>query len=63
MRTRIPIKSPKEIDRMRESGRVAASILQQLATAIAPGVTTKEIDNLAVDLMQQNDCPARSASQ
>ena len=55
MRTRIPIKSPKEIDRMRESGRVAASILQQLATAIAPGVTTKEIDNLAVDLMQQND--------
>jgi methionyl aminopeptidase len=56
MRTRIPIKSPKEIDRMRESGRVAASILQQLATAIAPGVTTKEIDNLAADLMQQNDC-------
>ena len=56
MRTRIPIKSPKEIERMRESGSVAASILQHLAAAVAPGITTKEIDNLAADLMAQNDC-------
>lgn len=56
MRTRIPIKSPKEIDRMRESGRIASSILQQLASAVAPGVTTKEIDDLAADLMAKNEC-------
>ena len=47
MRTRIPIKSPKEIERMRESGRIAAGILQQLAATVAPGVTTGEIDKLA----------------
>ena len=56
MRTRIPIKSPKEIERMRVSGRVASSILQQLADSVAPGVSTKEIDDLAADLMAQNDC-------
>jgi len=56
MRIRIPIKSPKEIERMRESGRIASDILQQLAAAVAPGVTTKEIDNLAADLMEKNGC-------
>ena len=56
MRTRIPIKSPKEIERMRESGRTASDILQQLAAAVAPGVSTKEIDNLAADLMEKNGC-------
>ncbi|MGJ8634196.1 MAG: type I methionyl aminopeptidase [Luteolibacter sp.] len=56
MRVRIPIKSPKEIDLMRESGRIAADILQQLVAAVAPGVTTKEIDELAADLMEKNDC-------
>lgn len=56
MRIRIPIKSPKEIDRMRESGRIASSILQKLIAEVKPGVTTKEIDSLAADLMQQNDC-------
>lgn len=56
MRTRIPIKSPKEIERMRESGRIAAGILQQLAATVAPGVTTGEIDKLAADLMEKQDC-------
>ncbi|MGJ8643373.1 MAG: type I methionyl aminopeptidase [Luteolibacter sp.] len=56
MRVRIPIKNSKEIDRMRESGRVASSILQQLIAEVKPGVTTKEIDDLAADLMEQNEC-------
>jgi methionyl aminopeptidase len=56
MRIRIPIKSPKEIDRMRESGKIASNILQQLVAEVRPGVTTKEIDQLAADLMVQNDC-------
>lgn len=56
MRIRIPIKSPKEIERMRESGRIASSILQQLAATVAPGVSTKEIDDLAADLMEKNGC-------
>ncbi len=41
---------------MRESGRIASAILQQLAAAVAPGVTTKEIDSLAADLIAENDC-------
>jgi len=56
MRVRIPIKSPKEIDRMRESGKIASQILQQLLAEVKPGVTTKEIDQLAADLMAKNDC-------
>ena len=36
---------------MRESGRIASEILQQLAAAVAPGITTGEIDKLAADLM------------
>lgn len=56
MRVRIPIKSPKEIDRMRESGKIASSILQKLAAAVAPGVTTKEIDEFAADLMDKDAC-------
>lgn len=54
MRLRIPIKSPKEIDRMRASGKIASEILQQLAAAVAPGVTTGEIDALAADLIQKS---------
>ncbi|MFD2255278.1 type I methionyl aminopeptidase [Luteolibacter algae] len=56
MRVRIPIKSPKEIDRMRESGRIASEILQKLAAEVKPGTTTKQIDDYAADLMDQNDC-------
>ena len=41
---------------MRESGRVASLILQKLIAEVKPGVTTKEIDDLAADLMEQNEC-------
>src|SRR5690606_35223865 len=55
-RQRIPIKTAKEIDRMRVAGSIAASILHQLAQAVKPGTTTGKIDALSVDLMRQNDC-------
>lgn len=41
---------------MRESGRIASSILQRLIAEVKPGVTTKEIDDLAGELMEQNEC-------
>ena len=53
---RIPIKSPREIQFMRAAGAVASQILQDLAKAVAPGRTTREIDLLAADLMRQHDC-------
>lgn len=54
--SRIPIKSPAEIQRMRAVGKIASTILQALATALAPGKTTREIDQLAAELMREADC-------
>jgi methionyl aminopeptidase len=55
-RQRIPIKSPKDIERMRVAGSIASTILQALAAAVKPGVTTGEIDKLAAELMREHDC-------
>jgi methionyl aminopeptidase len=55
-RTRIPIKSPREIEFMRTAGSIASSILQALAREVAPGRSTGEIDRLAADLMREHDC-------
>jgi methionyl aminopeptidase len=55
-KSRIPIKSPREIDFMRAAGAIASSILQSLAQAVAPGRTTRDLDGLAAELMRQHDC-------
>ncbi len=47
----IILKTPKELDGMRASGRVAARVRDALAKAIAPGVSTSELDALARELM------------
>lgn len=54
--TRIPIKSPREIDAMRTAGAIASAILQELAKAVKPGISTAELDQLAAELMRQHDC-------
>jgi methionyl aminopeptidase len=43
----IVCKSPAEIDRMRAANGVVAAVLTDLAGAIAPGVTTAELDDRA----------------
>jgi methionyl aminopeptidase len=55
-RSRIPIKSPREIDFMRKAGTIASTILQTLAKEVSPGKTTGEIDRMAAELMRQHDC-------
>lgn len=55
-RTRIPIKSPREIEFMRKAGSIASSILQVLAREVAPGRATGEIDCMAAELMREHDC-------
>jgi len=47
----IPIKTKEEIELMRESGRIAAGILKKVQEAVRPGVTTKELDKLAEELV------------
>ncbi len=55
----IIVKTPDELDRMRASGRVAARVRDALVKAVAPGITTMELDRLARDLIAQEG--ARSA--
>lgn len=43
----IILKSRMELDVMREAGRIVAQTHQELAKAIIPGVTTKQLDELA----------------
>ncbi|NGQ97207.1 type I methionyl aminopeptidase [Brevibacillus sp. SYP-B805] len=43
----IILKSRMELDVMREAGRIVALTHQELSKAIKPGVTTKELDELA----------------
>jgi methionyl aminopeptidase len=43
----ISLKSPQEIELMRQAGRIVAQTLQLLAEHVRPGVTTGELDDLA----------------
>lgn len=49
----IPIKSGREIDKMRQACRTASEILEATSELIRPGISTKEIDEAAADLMQE----------
>ncbi|HEY1769523.1 MAG TPA: type I methionyl aminopeptidase [Chthoniobacterales bacterium] len=49
----IPIKSAREIEKMRTACRTAGDILERVSELIRPGVMTKEIDQAAADLMQE----------
>jgi methionyl aminopeptidase len=45
------IKNAREIQKMREAGAVVALIHQRIAMAIAPGVTTMDLDTIARDTL------------
>ncbi|MEY2481007.1 MAG: methionyl aminopeptidase [Verrucomicrobiota bacterium] len=49
----IPIKSAKEIDKMRQACRTASEILERITELVRPGISTKEVDEAAADLMQE----------
>jgi methionyl aminopeptidase len=49
----IPIKSAKEIEKMRRACRTASDILDRVSELVRPGITTKEVDEAAADLMQE----------
>lgn len=49
----ITIKSKREISLMRDSGRVAASVLEELKRVIEPGVTTAELDKVAEKMIRR----------
>jgi methionyl aminopeptidase len=47
------IKRPEEVARMREAGRILVALLDRLEAAIAPGVTTGELDAIAADHIRE----------
>jgi len=49
----IKIKTPEEIARMRVAGQMVAKVRDAVAGKIAPGVTTKELDDYARDLIRE----------
>lgn len=51
----IILKSRREIDLMREAGRIVAGALAELGTHIAPGVTTGELDRIAEEYLRRHD--------
>jgi methionyl aminopeptidase len=50
----IVLRSPREIERMREAGKIVALTLQELKKAVKPGVTTKELDDLAGKIFHEH---------
>lgn len=55
----IKIKTPEEIEILKEGGRRHSSILKKLAKKVAVGISTEELENLAVKLIKEGgDTPA-----
>lgn len=48
-------KTPREIEIMREAGRIVALTHQELKKHIAPGITTIELDRIAEDFIRKHD--------
>jgi len=51
-------KSPEELMIMREAGRITALALQAVREAIRPGVSTKELDQIAADVIRRHNAKA-----
>ena len=57
--TGITIKSPREMDRMRRAGKVVADAKAVVSRAVRPGITTKELDQIAEEeILKQGAIPA-----
>lgn len=50
----ISIKSNREIELMREAGRIVALVHDEMAKQIKPGVTTKQLDKIAEKIIREN---------
>ena len=52
----ITIKSPREIELMREAGRLLGQVHDELAGIIRPGISTKEIDRVCEEIIRSYGC-------
>jgi len=49
----IILRSPREIEKLRESNRLVAEVLHQIKEVAQPGITTEELDHLAESLLRE----------
>jgi methionyl aminopeptidase len=49
----IPIKSAREVEKMRQACRTASEVLDQVSELVRPGISTKEVDEAAAAFMQE----------
>lgn len=58
--TKVQIKTPAEIEKMRVAGRLAAEVLEMIEPYVKPGVSTAELDKICHDYIvnQQQAIPA-----
>ena len=47
----IPIKTEREIEVMREGGKILARVMRELEERVGPGITAKELDKIAESLI------------
>lgn len=52
-KTVIELKTPAEIEKMRAAGKIVAEVLKILEAAVRPGVSTKELDQIAASAIKQ----------
>ena len=52
----VSIKSEREIELMREAGKILARVLEDLGREIHPGMTTAEIDRLGETMIRDHGC-------
>lgn len=52
----VTIKSDREIELMREAGKILAIVHKELEKAIKPGISTKDIDNLGEEIIRSYNC-------
>ena len=52
----VTIKSKREIERMREAGKILAAVHDELKRFIQPGISTKEIDQKGEELIRGYGC-------
>lgn len=54
----ITLKSAKDLEMLRESGKILASIMKRLEAFVKPGILTAEIDRLAEELVRKESAEA-----
>ena len=54
----VPLKSQKDLQMLRQSGKILAAVMRQLEKSIRPGITTLDIDRLSQELILKNNAIA-----